>query len=369
MLTPRALLVTRPLTLRLASRAPASLGHFNWIQKRCPQLAVAGDSPSAFAGVRAMSGSHTPPNSDDVKAKELTPFQKLQKMMQPFMQGSKALYQENKTAWKIRQRLKQSTGDGKSAPQLTRQEMLVLRQAHRDLLKSLPLLALFCVPLLGYVAPVIGFQFPKQLLPSQFWRPDQKTQFLREDAQARAAYYPELVQLLLQIDRKDKCLQEMLAAAKAKEASADAGLLPVQVSELVPFFQEPAALSKLSRHHVHVLSQSIALVPAFASLLKLVPAEIILKQLEKRTDQLSVDDQMLLKEGIDDLSLSELEFACEERGITSGYGDIEALRSALREWLSMYDTDHLQAPAFPTSLLLHAPALARFSTQDEETTA
>lgn len=361
MLTPRALLVTRPL----APRASGYTGQYKAIQQRWSQLAVIADRPSAFAGVRAMSGSHTPPSSDDVKAKELTPFQKLQKMMQPFMQGSKALYQENKTAWQIRQRLKQSAGEGKSAPQLTRQEMLVLRQAHRDLLKSLPLLMLFCVPLLGYIAPVIGFQFPKQLLPSQFWRPDQKTQFLREDAQARAAYYPELVQLLLQIDRKDKCLQEMLANAQAKEGgSADAGLLPVQVSELVPFFEEPATLAKLSRHHVHVVSQSIALVPAFASLLKLVPSEVILKQLEKRADQLSVDDQMLLKEGIDDLSLSELEFACEERGITSGYGDIEALRVALREWLSMYDTDHLQAPSFPPSLLLHAPALARFSNLD-----
>lgn len=314
----------------------------------------------ATRGARIVPSNVTfPPLSDarafsssaDEPKKELSAFQKLQKWMQPFVHGSKALFLENKQAWQIRSRVK---AGGKDA-QLTRQEMMVLRQAHRDLVKSLPLLAFFAIPLVGYAAPLIGYQFPKQLLPWQFWRPDQKTEFFRADAEAKAAFYPELVKLLTQMDNKDKMLKELLASKE--------GLNPAQVSEFSPFFgtEGPAHLSKLSSKHVHTLTRAVALYPAFSALTQYIPAAYLQQHLAKHANELRVDDLMLLKEGIDALSLSELEFACEERGIVGGYGDIEALRSALREWLTLYDTDHTDAKPLPASLLLHAPALVRFS--------
>ncbi|GMF18768.1 unnamed protein product [Phytophthora fragariaefolia] len=289
--------------------------------------------------------------------KELSPYQKLQKWLQPFVAGSRGLYQENAQAWALRRRVKEA---GARAA-LSRREMLLLRQAHRDLLKSLPLLAFFCVPLAGYAAPLLGYQFPKQLLPWQFWRPEQKTQFFQEDVRARAETYPQLAQLLLQIGRKDDTLQEMLALAKA----AGGGLRPTQVAELAPFFEGPAALRALSSEHIHVLAEGSALFPSFAVLNKLLQQSQLQKRLERRMVELSVDDQLLLKEGVDDLSLSELEFACRERGIVTQYGEIESLRAALKEWLSMYDTDHfdpeMNPQRLPPSLLLHAPALSSFA--------
>ncbi|KAG6622697.1 putative receptor CCR1 [Phytophthora cinnamomi] len=289
--------------------------------------------------------------------KELSPYQKLQRWLQPFVAGSKGLYVENKQAWALRRRVKEA--GGRAA--LSRRELLLLRQAHRDLLKSLPILAFFCVPALGYAAPLLGYQFPKQLLPWQFWRPDQKTQFLREDVLARAETYPQLAQLLQQIEHKDDALQEMLALAKA----AGGGLRPTQVAELAPFFEGPAALRALSSKHIHVLAEGSALFPSFAVLNKLLPPSQLEKRLERRMEELSVDDQQLLKEGVDDLSLSELEFACQERGIVTQFGEIESLRAALKEWLSMYDTDHFDPETnpqrLPPSLLLHAPALSSFA--------
>lgn len=292
--------------------------------------------------------------------KDLSVFQKLQRWMQPFVAGSKALYHENKQAWAIRSRFKAA---GDSPIELTRQEMMLLRQAHRDLIKSLPLLVFFAVPLVGYAAPLVGYQFPKQLLPWQFWRPDQKTQFFREDALARAVFHPELVALLEQIDRKDAVLRELLAAHKNdNDKTTNGGLDPAQVSELAPFFDVesdgPAALPTLSRHHVQVLARSIALIPSFSWAWQFVPRDMIEKFLERRMDELRIDDAMLLKEGIDNLSLCELEFACEERGIVDGYGDIEVLRRGLNDWLAMYESDGTSPPVrYPASLLLHAPAL------------
>ncbi|KAE8989068.1 hypothetical protein PR001_g21869 [Phytophthora rubi] len=294
--------------------------------------------------------------------KDLSPYQKLQKWLQPFVTGSKGLYHENKQAWALRRRVKEASGRA----DLSRREMLLLRQAHRDLLKSLPILAIFCVPVLGYAAPLLGYQFPKQLLPWQFWRPDQKTQFFREDVLTRAKTYPELAQLLLQIEHKDDTLQEMMALAKA---AGGGGLRPTQVAELAPFFEGPAALHALSSKHIHVLAEGSALFPSFAVLNKLLMQSQLEKRLERRMEELSVDDQQLLKEGVDDLSLSELEFACQERRIVTQYGDIEKLRAALKEWLSMYDTDHFDPETnpqrLPPSLLLHAPALSSFAKPED----
>lgn len=309
-----------------------------------PAVAAFGDAYGSLGSARTFSSSPT----------ELSPYQKLQKWLQPFVTGSKLLYQENRQAWAIRRRLKD--GDAKSAV-VSRREMMVLRQAHRDLLKSLPLLAFFCVPLAGYAAPLLGYQFPKLLLPWQFWRPDQRTQFFREDAEARAALYPTLVTELLRVDRDSHTLERML-----KTEGTNLGLTPAQVGELAPFFEGPAALPRLGSPHVHVLARTaIMTVPALAPLLAVVPKTFLVARLEKRMDEMRVDDLLLIKEGIDDLSLSELEFACFERGLVAQYGDILALKSALADWLTMYGADQTAAAPLSASLLLHAPAIASFA--------
>jgi hypothetical protein len=313
---------------------------------------------------------------------ELSPYQKLQKWLQPFVAGSKAMYQENKQAWAIRRRLKQDPSGADD--QLSRREMMVLRQAHRDLLKSLPLLAFFCVPLAGYAAPVVGYRFPKQLLPWQFWRADQKTQFLREHAEAKAAHHPALVKLLLRLDDRDShTLERMIsAAAEDQPDKSSPALPPAQVAELEPFFAGPAALPRLPAAHVRTLARASIVSLAYAPpalanvVLALTPSATLAARLEKRADELRVDDSLLRKEGIDELSLSELEFACVERGLVAQYGDIEDLRAALREWLAMYEDEALagrdaasdaegDAAPLPVSLLLHAPALARFAPSRE----
>lgn len=323
-------------------------------------------SPAASALlVRALSSAPS----------DLSPYQKLQKWLQPFVAGSKAMYAENKQAWGIRQQLRASPG----ASAVTRRDMMVLRQAHRDLLKSLPLLAFFCVPLAGYAAPVIGYRFPKQLLPWQFWRPDQKTQFLREHAEAKASAHPALVDLLLKLDDKHAhTLGAMVATGREHEPDrTKPALLPAQVAELAPFFEGPAAIQQLPAAHVRALARATVVALAYtppvlaSAILALAPSDMLVARLEKRADELRVDDELLLKEGIDDLSLSELEFACVERGLIAQYGDIADLRAALVEWLAMYEDEALTGPddsskskssaSLPASLLLHAPALARFA--------
>lgn len=50
----------------------------------------------------------------------------------------------------------------------------------RDLAKALPVLTVFSLPIAGYLAPAIGFIFPKTLLPPQFWSSPQRLHFMLE---------------------------------------------------------------------------------------------------------------------------------------------------------------------------------------------
>lgn len=56
-------------------------------------------------------------------------------------------------------------------------------QVGRDLAKALPVLTVFSLPIAGYLAPAIGFIFPKTLLPPQFWSSPQRLHFMLEVSQ------------------------------------------------------------------------------------------------------------------------------------------------------------------------------------------
>jgi hypothetical protein len=151
--------------------------------------------------------------------------------------------------------------------------------------------------------------------------------------------------------------------ARMLQENQQEGMNPAQVYELVDFFEQTANLEKLKRPHIHVLARSSSIFPAFSSLVYFFPTFFLINQLQKRMEALALDDLMLLKENkkiLNELSLSELEFACEERGIVQGYGNIETLKKALGNWLDMYEIDpqtKMPTRVFSTSLLLHAPAL------------
>lgn len=55
-----------------------------------------------------------------------------------------------------------------------------LQQVGRDLAKALPVLTVFSLPIAGYLAPALGYIFPKTMLPPQFWTSPQRLRFMLE---------------------------------------------------------------------------------------------------------------------------------------------------------------------------------------------
>ncbi|KAG5176124.1 hypothetical protein JKP88DRAFT_351195, partial [Tribonema minus] len=100
---------------------------------------------------------------------------KLRAWVSAFVAGGKTLWYEHKTSRLLRQKLR----DGET---LTGKERRLLRQNPEDIKLAIPLVVLFCVPVLGYAAPLIGLAFPRVLLPPQFWTDAQHAQFAQQAA-------------------------------------------------------------------------------------------------------------------------------------------------------------------------------------------
>lgn len=51
-------------------------------------------------------------------------------------------------------------------------------QVSRDVYKAFPVLAIFAVPIVGYLGPILGVLYPKVLLPAQFWTSSQRLEYM-----------------------------------------------------------------------------------------------------------------------------------------------------------------------------------------------
>lgn len=56
---------------------------------------------------------------------------------------------------------------------LSRKEAVLVYKTKTELQESLPVIAVFCLPFVGYAVPILGLFFPKYL-PQSFWSPKQR---------------------------------------------------------------------------------------------------------------------------------------------------------------------------------------------------
>ena len=73
----------------------------------------------------------------------------------------------------------------------------------------------------------------------------------------------------------------------------------------------------------------------------------MLFQIERRLRHLKTDDKVIIKEGLNNLTVQELQVACKERGMRALGISEAALRRQMQEWL-----DLSQNAKVPPSLLL-----------------
>ncbi|XP_015738660.1 LETM1 domain-containing protein LETM2, mitochondrial [Coturnix japonica] len=230
---------------------------------------------------------------------------------------------------------------------LTRRERRRLLRTCADLFRLVPFLVFIIVPFMEFLLPVFLKLFP-EMLPSTFETESKKEEKQKKKLNAKL----ELA----------KFLQETIAEM-AKRNKADTGQ-GKQFSSYVhqirhtghkPSTQEIVSFSKLFEDELTLEHLERPQLVALCKLLELQPIgtnNLLRFQLLLRLRTIKTDDEMIAKEGINGLSVAELQSACRARGMRSLGLSEEQLKEQLRQWLDLHLKENV-----PPSLLLLSRAL------------
>lgn len=230
---------------------------------------------------------------------------------------------------------------------LTRRERRRLLRTCADLFRLVPFLVFIIVPFMEFLLPVFLKLFP-EMLPSTFETESKKEEKQKKKLNAKL----ELA----------KFLQETIAEM-AKRNKADTGQ-GKQFSSYVhqirhtghkPSTQEIVRFSKLFEDELTLEHLERPQLVALCKLLELQPIgtnNLLRFQLLLRLRTIRTDDELIAKEGVNGLSVSELQSACRARGMRSLGLSEEQLKEQLRQWLDLHLKENV-----PPSLLLLSRAL------------
>lgn len=255
--------------------------------------------------------------------KKLTIWQKVKKEVQHYWDGSKLLAAEVRISWRLA--LKMTAGY-----ELTRREHKQLQRTVRDLGRLVPFSVFIIVPFAEALLPIALKLFPN-MLPSTF--EGQKSK------EAKAA--------LLRSTRKDVStfLQETLRetglplspATAQKEEFANffrkvrsTGEAPTNedVIKVCKVFRDDMTLDNLSRPQLVSMCRYMNL--------NTFGTDMMLRyQIRHRMRQIKRDDHAINFEGVESLTVAELQMACAARGIRTHSVSPARMRSDMQTWLDL----------------------------------
>lgn len=253
-----------------------------------------------------------------------------------YRDGSKLLYY-NMVA------TKQIVGRKLKGQSLTRREYQLMVRTASDLFRLVPFAVIVVVPFMEFSLPVLLKLFPN-MLPSTFTSKLQQKEQLKK-------------QLNLKIEMA-RFLQDTLVEMKADSAST-AGTVSfiekmksgegVTKDELVQFakvFNEDLTLNGLQRNQLTAMCRLLGLQPFGTDVLLIVQIRLKIASIKK-------DDKAIMAEGVDTLTLEELQHAVLARGMYSQTKNKRVLGDRLRAWLDMSITNNV-----PITLLILSRAFA-----------
>ncbi|EDO43880.1 predicted protein [Nematostella vectensis] len=275
-----------------------------------------------------------PRRSKPVSGKGKSRIQHFRKVMNQFVVGSKSLGSDVKRMVGIRRKLKEH---GYNWDALTADETLHMTQVRQDLIKTLPAVLVFCIPFLGYAAPLIAFMYPKHLLSHHYWLPCQEQQFRDHDALKRSNHYLPLVREVgrqaLQEKRKDRDLEDLLDVSLKtinKKHPTNEELLKSSDK-----FSGVLGFNSLPKYHLKRLSHAWLLWPW-------LPRRLLRGNLRRKLASIKKEDAALKRDGLDSLDEIQIKRLCHCRGLQVQSLEHEALKAWLTEWveLASHSSDH-----------------------------
>ncbi|RIB16039.1 LETM1-like protein, partial [Gigaspora rosea] len=242
-----------------------------------------------------------------------------------YWQGTKLLGLEIKISTKLTYKLLKGQ-------KLTRREYRQLKRTTQDLVRLVPFAVFIIVPFMEFLLPVALKLFPN-MLPSTF-----------EDKFAKEEKKRKLLKVRLEMA---KFLQETIAEAAAsgrnhnneaakefteyfrKIRSTGEQASTEILLRIAKVFEDELTLDNLSRPQLVSMCRYMN-INAFGT-------DNFLKfQIRNRMTAIEEDDKMIMAEGVDSLTIPELQHACQSRGIRTIGVSPARLRSELQQWLDLH---------------------------------
>ncbi|KIM80784.1 hypothetical protein PILCRDRAFT_822055 [Piloderma croceum F 1598] len=214
---------------------------------------------------------------------------------------------------------------------LTRRERRQLRRTTQDILRLVPFAVFIIVPFMELLLPVALKLFPN-MLPSTF-----EDKFAAEEKQRK------LLRVRLEMAKfLQETLRESGLKANAHIVGSDAfkeffrkvrstGESPsaTDIVNVAKLFDDDLTLDNLSRPQLVSMCRYMGL-NAFGT------DNFLRGAIRSRLMNLRRDDQAIDSEGVDELSTSELQAACQSRGIRTGGVSPARLREELTTWIQLH---------------------------------
>lgn len=295
---------------------------------------------SSTTNQKEQKSSKESPSENPAPVKQGT-LKKVKAIIDVFWIGCKALFKDVRLALKTRRKL--GLYHQRDYSKLSREELRHMRQTRQDVVKTFPVTLMFMIPFIGYVAPLLAYFFPKQLLSQQFWHPDQKKEFILEKYERRSQYYQPLIKEV-GVTSKEIQNNELLNLCY----NVLDGWHPSN-SELLTFKDvfmkcEDLSLQGMPRYHLVKICKCWLIPTAWY-----LPRWFLTNSLRRRILRLRDDDALILRDGIEILTPECVQQAVQFRGL-----DEAALCDRLKvHWLDEWVKLSTKVSAEDVAFLAH----------------
>ncbi|KAG8453394.1 hypothetical protein GDO86_000138 [Hymenochirus boettgeri] len=231
---------------------------------------------------------------------------------------------------------------------LSRRERRQFLRICADLFRLVPFLVFLVVPFMEFLLPVALKLFPN-MLPSTFETTSKKEERLKKELRVKLELAKFLQDTIEEIALRNKAAKGDVTAEFSTffQKIRNSGERPSN-EDIVRFsklFEDELTLDNLTRPQLVALCKLLELQSIGTN-------NFLRFQLTMKLRSIKADDKLIADEGLDSLTVKELQAACRARGMRALGVTEERLKEQLQQWLDLHLNQEI-----PTSLLLLSRAL------------
>ncbi|BFZ02146.1 hypothetical protein BsWGS_05186 [Bradybaena similaris] len=231
---------------------------------------------------------------------------------------------------------------------LTRREHNQLVRTTADMFRLVPLLVFIIVPFAEFLLPFVLIIFPN-ILPSTFTDPNSEKEKRKKTLKAKlemAKFLQKTVnESAVETNKHEGQTVESFAEFMQKIRKEGTKPRTKDIMKFAKLFEDEITLDHLTRSQLRACCIILNVTP--------IGSDALLRfLLQMKLRKLRADDTVIQREGVESLSISELQAANRARGMNALGVSEERLRAQLKQWLQLHLVEKI-----PTSLLLLSRAL------------